>query len=55
MTSLEYLEALSEEMREKLIELCLDKKIMESLDSYDETDYDENEDSDNEEEEMEAI
>ena len=39
----------------KLISLCPNKKIMESLDSYDETDYDENEDSDKEEEELEAI
>ena len=50
MTTLEYLETLNEEMKEKLIGLCLDKKIMESLDSYDE-----NEDSDNEEEEFESI
>ena len=50
MTPLEYLETLNEEMKEKLIGLCLDKKIMESLDSYDE-----NEDSDNEEEEFESI
>ena len=48
--TLEYLETLNEEMKEKLIGLCLDKKIMESLDSYDE-----NEDSDNEEEEFESI
>ena len=54
MTPLEYLGTLNEETKEKLIGLCLDKKIMESLD-YDETDYDENEDSDNEEEEIEAI
>ena len=55
MTPLKYLEALNEEMKEKLIGLCIDKKIMESLDSNDETDYDENEDSDNEEEEFESI
>ena len=55
MTPLEYLETLNEEMKEKLIGLCLDKKTIESLDSYDETDYDENEDSGNEEEELESI
>ena len=55
MTPLEYLETLNEKTKKKLIWLCPNKKIMESLDSYDETDYGENEDSDNEEEEMEAI
>ena len=55
MTSLDYLETLNEKMKEKLIWLCLNKKIMESLDFYDETDYNENENSDKEEEELEAI
>ena len=55
MTPLEYLETLNEKTKEKLISLCLNKKIMESMDSYDEIDYDENEDSDKEEEELEAI
>ena len=54
MTSLEYLETLNEKMKEKLIWLCLNKKIMESMDSYDETNYDETEDLDKEEE-LEAI
>ena len=44
-TSLQYLERLNDETKKKLIWLCLDKKITESLDSYDETDYDEDEES----------
>ena len=55
MTPVEYLETLNEETKEKLIGLCLEKKIMDSMDSYDETEYDENEDSDEEEEEMDDI
>ena len=53
-TPLQYLETLNEEKKKKLIGLCLDKKIVESLDSYDETDYDEDEDS-MEEEEIDSI
>ena len=47
---LKYLEILNDETKKKLIGLCLDKKIMESLNSYDETIYNEDEDSVEEEE-----
>ena len=47
---LQYLEILNDETKKKLIGLCLDKKIMESLNSYDETIYNEDEDSVEEEE-----
>ena len=49
-TPLQYLETLNDETKKKLIGLCLDKKIVEFLDSSDETDYDEDEDSLEEEE-----
>ena len=49
MTAVQYLETLNDDIKEKLIGLCLDKNSTESLSNYSTKNYDEEEDEENEE------
>ena len=50
MTALEYLDILNKKTKEKLIGLCLDKSILDSIDNS--TNFDDDEEEDEEEDEV---